>query len=427
MLKPSGTCISPFYRSCRRIFDSSANHGLHDNPIYGMGGYISSMPLVGDAVLPAPVYPEGVVCSWTEWQPLREIIMGRCEMSCIPPNKTANEEKLRRGQEELEGFCEVLQSHGVVVRRPDVVDWSPSFNTPDFETPNGNTGAMQRDVLICVGNEIMEAPMSSRSRYFEYIAYRSLLNEYFERDSNFSWSAAPKPTMNSVLYSRNYPHEAGRKHSDKAIQCDMEAEPSFDAADVVRFGRDLFVCNSSTTNRKGYDWLRRHFNRRGLRVHFLNYPQDAAPVHLDVKFVPLSSNVIMLHPAEPPRPWVKRMLRENGWKVIVGVSNDLKPAPVNHCSELLALNMLSLDEKRVIVEAQETRLQDLLSKNGFEPIPVPFRSLAEVGGALHRFSTDVRRDGVLASYFPHIDELEEKGLECQFAPFGEDSPMPYKP
>jgi len=135
----------------------------------------------------------------------------------------------------------------------------------------------------------------------------------------------------------------------------------------------------------------------------------------------------MLHPAEPPQPWVKRMLRENGWKVIVGVSNGLKPAAVNHSSELLELNMLSLDEKRVIVEAQETRLQDLLSKNGFEPIPVPFRSLADVGGALHRFSTDVRRDGVLASYFPHIDELEEKGLECQFAPFGGDSPMPYKP
>jgi len=181
-----------------------------------MGGYISSTPLVGDAVMPAPAYPEGVVCSWTEWQPLREIIMGRCEMSCISPNTPANEEKLRRGQEELEGFCEVLQSHGVVVRRPDVVDWSPSFNTPDFETPNGNTGAMQRDVLICVGNEILEPPMSWRSRFFEYRAYRSLLNEYFERDSNFSWYAAPKPTMNSVLYSRNYPHGAGRKQSDKA-------------------------------------------------------------------------------------------------------------------------------------------------------------------------------------------------------------------
>jgi len=213
----------------------------------------------------------------------------------------------------------------------------------------------------------------------------------------------------------------------KRIYCHTEAEPIFDAADVVRFGRDLFVCNSFTSNRKGYDWLRRHFNSRGLRVHFLDFPEDTAPLHLDVNFVPLSSNVVMLNPARPPRPWVKRMLLENGWKVIVGVSNGLRPPPTSQGSEWLALNVLSLDEKHAIVEAQETRLQELLSKNGFEPIPVPLRSLAEFGGALHCCTTDVRREGPLKSYFPHIDELEEKGLECQFAPFGGDSPAQYKP
>ena len=72
----------------------------------------------------------------------------------------------------------------------------------------------------------------------------------------------------------------------------------------MRCGRDLFVCNSSTTNRKGYDWLRRHFNRQGLRVHLLDFPDDTAPMHLDVNFVPLSSEV-----RASPNPHLHPLLR----------------------------------------------------------------------------------------------------------------------
>ena len=33
----------------------------------------------------------------------------------------------------------------------------------------------------------------------------------------------------------------------------------FDAADILRMGKDLFVQHGFTTNLKGSDWLRRHF------------------------------------------------------------------------------------------------------------------------------------------------------------------------
>ena len=69
----------------------------------------------------------------------------------------------------------------------ELVEWNQPQRTPDFEIPNGNTGAMPRDVLLTVGNEIVEATMSIRARFFEYRNYRSLLNEYFERDPNFRW------------------------------------------------------------------------------------------------------------------------------------------------------------------------------------------------------------------------------------------------
>lgn len=415
--------------------------------VRGLSGLAGSAHGPGMLASAAPV-----VSSWTEFQPLREIIVGRCEDSCMPRNEPAFQAKLRSadhalnhmegrrteesidlGNQETENLCNVLESHGVTVRRPEIVDWSKPYATPDFEVPYGNTGAMPRDVLLTVGNEIVEAPMSWRSRFFEYRAYRELLNEYFERDPNFVWTAAPKPTMNDDLFRLDFPHEAFGEDADtcraelaeRRVYCHTEAEPIFDAADCMRFGKDIFVLNSFTTNRKGYDWLRRHFNQKGLRVHFIDFPADTAPMHMDVNFVPLSSNTIMLNPLRPPRPWVERLLRENGWNIIVGVSAGLEPPPLSQCSQWLALNVLSIDEKKVLVEEKETPLMDLLSSHGFEPIAVPLRSIAEFGGAFHCCTGDVRREGGLESYFPHFDELEEQGKECQFAPFLDFEPEVY--
>jgi len=163
--------------------------------VRGLSGLAGSAHGPGMLASAAPV-----VSSWTEFQPLREIIVGRCEDSCMPRNEPAFQAKLRSadhalnhmegrrteesidlGNQETENLCNVLESHGVTVRRPEIVDWSKPYATPDFEVPYGNTGAMPRDVLLTVGNEIVEAPMSWRSRFFEYRAYRELLNECVPR------------------------------------------------------------------------------------------------------------------------------------------------------------------------------------------------------------------------------------------------------
>lgn len=59
---------------------------------------------------------------------------------------------------------------------------------------------MPRDILLVVGNEIIEAPMAWRSRFFEYRAYRPLIKDYFRRGAK--WTTAPKPTMADELYDQ---------------------------------------------------------------------------------------------------------------------------------------------------------------------------------------------------------------------------------
>lgn len=77
--------------------------------------------------------------------------------------------------------------------------------------------AMPRDILIVVGNEIIEAPMAWRARFFEYRAYRPLIKEYFRRGAK--WTTAPKPTMSDELYDQvTHRHECKQMHVTPLMQ-----------------------------------------------------------------------------------------------------------------------------------------------------------------------------------------------------------------
>lgn len=131
---------------------------------------------------------------------------------------------------ELDNFAKILQAEGVTVRRPGTSilpicvtalhffldhnliispsfhvsittaitfprsplspppdiqagDFSQPFNTPDFKAECGLYAAMPRDILSVFGNEIIEAPMAWRSRFFEYRPYRGLIKDYFKQVS----------------------------------------------------------------------------------------------------------------------------------------------------------------------------------------------------------------------------------------------------
>ena len=98
---------------------------------------------------------------------------------------------------------------------------------------------------MVIGDEIIEAPMAWRSRFFEYRAYRPLIKEYFKQGAR--WTTAPKPQMADQLYDDQYPMENVMERHALAAQgkfVTTEFEPCFDAADFIRAGRDIFVQRS---------------------------------------------------------------------------------------------------------------------------------------------------------------------------------------
>ncbi|MGF1501083.1 MAG: serine/threonine protein kinase [Paracoccaceae bacterium] len=355
-----------------------------------------------------------VVESWTEWDPLRHVIVGRADGGQVPAPEPALEAKvpvdsdlrgahgprdpetIARAGALLDAFAAQLSARGIRVDRPVPIDFAEPVRTPDFETP-AQFGCMPpRDVLLTVGTEIVEATMSYRCRWFEYLCYRPLLARYFDEDPRFRHTAAPKPRLTDADYRTEYlsgPDEATRlAWAGERRFVTTEEEPLFDAADVMRFGRDLVVQHGATTNRKGIDWLRRHF--RDHRVHVLSFPGDPYPCHIDAIFAPLRPGLALVNPNRRPPADELAVFARNGWEILdAAPPAHQSPPPLCYSTVWLSMNLLMLDPKTVCVEASEVYQADQLDRMGFEVVPVALREAYAFGGGLHCATADVHREG----------------------------------
>jgi len=252
-----------------------------------------------------------VVWSCNEWDPLEEVIVGRLESAMfsswnvindktVPPGEwddvTADvggagvpypKHMVAAAQRELDEFIHILEMEGVTVRRPDMVDYSQSYGSPDWKIPHGFCAANPRDPFLVIADQIIDAPMADRGRYFESSAYRTLFKEYFQKGAR--WSAAPKPQLGNELYKSEHRFPEPGEPMDYVL---TESEPVFDAADFVRCGRDIFVQRSHVTNDFGIAWLARHLGDE-YRLHIIETRNPEA-IHIDTTFMPLAPGKVLI-------------------------------------------------------------------------------------------------------------------------------------
>ena len=354
-----------------------------------------------------------VVSTFNEWDPLEEIIVGSVEDAMVPPwdeimPAVVHDKRqwdfyklwggtrwpvdmLKRAERDLEAFVHILEAEGVKVRRPERFAWDRPIATPDWQQPSSCYALMPRDVLLVIGDLIIEAPMGWRSRYFEHLAYKSLCKEYFKGGAR--WISAPRPQLSSASYVQDFvPMEDGEP---QRFIC-TEFEPTFDAADFIKCGRDLFVGRSSCCNEFGIEWVRRQLGPE-YRVHELDI-YDTHPMHIDATFCPLAPGKLLINP-ERVRS-VPKMFAEAGWDVLVCPEPEMPAShPMYNCSRWIMMNVVMLDEKRIIVSKGEDNFVRQLKAWGFEPIECPFWDFETIGGGFHCATVDMRRRGSLQSYF----------------------------
>lgn len=352
----------------------------------------------------------GVVNCYNEWDPLEEVVVGVIDGATVPSwhitlretmpgkyrefyqkngGKPFPPEQIQLAKKDLDEFVQILEAEGVNVRRPDAMDHAIPYATQQWQSPGGLYAAMPRDTLLVIGDEIIEAPMAWRSRYFESFAYRRLIKEYFNKGAR--WTTAPKPQLSDDLYHYDYTEPGGNEEMSYVIS---EFEPTFDAADFIRCGRDIFAQKSHVTNQFGIDWLARHLGDR-YRIHVLDV-NDRHPMHIDASFMPLAPGKLLLNAERVTR--IPDMFKS--WDVMYAPQPCISP---NHTlymtSTWINMNVLMLDHERVIVEKNEETIIKALKGFGMKPIPCPFTHFNTFGGSFHCATLDIRRTGTLQSYF----------------------------
>ena len=385
-----------------------------------------------------------IVNSWNEWDPLRRVIIGRPEGTNVPAPEPAlwydlplgdyplgsfgpfPQEMVDAANEQMDYFVAQIEKRGAIVERIDIQPFM--FNEP-YSCPSGWTQLNAhgvnnvRDVTMIHGNYIIEATTVRRSRVFERFNLRPIFEQYFKEDPEVVHFAAPLPMLTDESYIKNYYYMYENVWTDEDKKQRLhnwefqlsEKEVLWDAADAMRFGKDIFHQGSCVTNKAGMDWLKRMCAALGLRLHHVLFdtpmdpkkPDNFHPWHIDVNFVPLKPGLCMYNPDWAPRtPEVWDLFKKNDWELIPAArptrvhKNKVYLTGLYEGKSWISMNTFSQDPKTVYVEAGETAYCEQLDKLGFEVVPIPYEKVIPFGGALHCTTLDVDREGGCEDYFP---------------------------
>src|SRR4029078_8328410 len=138
------------------------------------------------------------VWSCNEWDPLEEVIVGNPLRARYPtpdlstqlaefPDRSLNDiphgpfpqRIIDETEEDLNEFEQILEKAGVTVKRPDTWAHEGKVSTINWE-PQGYYNYCPRNIMLVIGDQIIEKPNVMRSRTQEPFSYRTVLIDYRE-------------------------------------------------------------------------------------------------------------------------------------------------------------------------------------------------------------------------------------------------------
>jgi glycine amidinotransferase/scyllo-inosamine-4-phosphate amidinotransferase 1 len=365
------------------------------------------MPVGTNDALTTKKPARAAVNSWDEFTRLREIVVGDVTnarlpamtdisawMACYPQLSRAELNQVSVGafpsqvieetSEDLAALIATLRELDVLVHQPAAPDHARRFSSPDWSS-EGYLSYCPRDITMVVGSTIIETPSPMRARYFELFGMRELFQEYMLRGAN--WVSAPKPRLADDLFSLD---------ADGLPELG-EVEPVFDAANVLRIGRDVIYQVSRSGNELGLRWLESMLRMIGdIRLHPVRNVYGYT--HIDTTITLLRPGLVLLNPARLTPETIPLPFR--GWDVLWSPPVRDIPTVVHPplSAPWLGMNLLMASPEIAIVDADQPELIAAIEKYGITVLPHRLRHSRVLGGGFHCVTLDIVRDGGLEDY-----------------------------
>lgn len=305
------------------------------------------------------------ISTQNEYSTLKSVIVGSAKCVAWPSNDPAFTESIAKStfdgeiipgplptniveeaEQDLDRLAEVLEKEQVKVYRPmiDQSNWCYSA----------------RDILLSVGNKIIECPTKYSSRRNEANFYQHIKKESIM--DGCDWLRAPIPMTDN--------------------------DPMFDAANVLKFDDKLLYLISSTGNEAGAEWLQQQV---GTEFEVVVWKGVYAFAHIDSTIASLNENTILLNASRVSYNSLPLFLRQHR-KIWINdiVARDFHQFPF--ASKWIGLNIFSINPETVIVDRIQTKLIERLKDTGFRVIELELRQARTLGGGFHCVTLDLERE-----------------------------------
>jgi len=301
------------------------------------------------------------ISSSNEWDTLKSVVVGSATNANWPTNDPVFAEEAKKttwketpvpggavpqwivdeANEDLEILADTLTKLKITVYRPK------DMNFPKL---GGMYNYCPRDRLLIAGKTVVDTNMMYPCREMESVALDFVLD--------------------AAEHIKTMPRDR-----------DM----IMDAANISRLGDTWLYLESPSGNRKAYDWLVGQFSH--INIELCNF---YAGVHIDSTIAPLREGLVMLNASRVNQVNCPRAF--DGWEKIWVqdvVAQDFYQYP--YASKWVGMNVLSVDENTVIIDAAQTQLLRDLERCGITCIPLTLRHARTLGGSFHCVTLDLVR------------------------------------
>jgi len=351
------------------------------------------------------------VSVYSEFQRLEKIIVG----SPYPPSyfDAVEDSEAREGlqkiayetEEDCNKLSQIFRDFGAEVLRPQNIN--PLFKENGkkclisdgrWESAFPNTPLWPRDLTLALGTKLASVYSRNLGRWVEGQAFYSILFEQFQKGAD--WVSMPPPVLNQQAESYSeYGDNSLLGHAACFLKCGKDVFHS-QPGDVLKGGRGT---------KAGLEWVKRQFPE--FEFHPFNMTG-----HIDGKIALLKPGLVL--------SWVEKDMlptRLQNWETIRLTSKEPLPEEfvklrskrfykdfiVKWLNEWIGsvdetyfdVNVVSLDEKTVVLNSTNLDLMRQLESRGIECIPFDFRHRHFWDGGLHCMTLDLRRHGPMENYF----------------------------
>lgn len=290
--------------------------------------------------------------------------------------------------QQLDKLAEILQQFGITVYRPDKVSAVHKIKTPTYET-EASSASNVRDLTFIYNNKIIETPICIRNRIFENTNLYKIFAKCFNNGiDGGQWIKAPLTHLTEDTYDF-LDWRCQRNFSNIPEKIEM----AIDAPNFITIGKDVIVNVATYSQYLGYLWVKSLFPESVFHVI------KCVDSHLDGTLVCLRPGVFLLN---PKYAYLPEMLPKKfrSWKFIIP-KDITKPLDIHGLTDIdiqlassrgMDINVLSIDEHKVLVNAKATGVIKALDENGFEPIIIELDYGEIFAGGIHCSTLDLIRE-----------------------------------